>query len=244
MVAGGLMGIGSMGFGQTTVPLMVDTNGVVQAPTNFFATNANAMAAVLTNLNPTVTLTNGSANIQLGQPTADTNAGMIVFMDLPVTSAAAGGTVQSYELDLNGTNVATLFGQANGGGGVTNGQLKVTHLAGQTNLVGAPTVAVGAGAGTGAAVTVSGSDLLMQVSLTTGSGCTSNSAQATITYAQPFGSAPLLIYSAANTNAAWLGGITNVVLSATTTGITLNAGWSPLAASTTYKWNILSGGAQ
>nr|MDQ3009006.1 hypothetical protein [bacterium] len=59
-------------------------------------------------------------NLELGSASFDTDAGMVTWVDMPVTSAATIGTVQSYEAKLDGNSMLTIYGESDGAGGVQN----------------------------------------------------------------------------------------------------------------------------
>ncbi len=68
----------------------------------------NGNGAGLTNI-PFSALTNAS----LGFLSFQTNAGVVTFIDLPVSGAAAG-TAESYSLQIAGTNALTFIGNSDG----------------------------------------------------------------------------------------------------------------------------------
>lgn len=59
-------------------------------------------------------------NITMGALNFETNAGTVSWVDLPIDSLSADGTVQSYSAQMDSQNVLTIFGQANGSGAVKN----------------------------------------------------------------------------------------------------------------------------
>ncbi len=61
-----------------------------------------------------------AANLSLGATTFDTDAGVVQWVDMPVTSASASGTVESYTASLNANPMLTVYGLADGIGGMTN----------------------------------------------------------------------------------------------------------------------------
>lgn len=75
------------------------------------------------NNNLTVDYTSGVTSIsslEAGALNFDTNAGAVTWFDMPVTSAAASSTAESYTASINGNSVLTVYGQSNGAGGVVN----------------------------------------------------------------------------------------------------------------------------
>src|SRR3990167_4992261 len=64
-------------------------------------------------------------NLELGAITFDTNAGVLSWVDLPVTSAASAGTIQSYSASIGGTSILTVYGESDGAGGMKNGRIGI-----------------------------------------------------------------------------------------------------------------------
>ena len=118
-----------------------------------------------------------------------------------------------------------------------SGFVSLRHLiAGGT----APTITAGAGAGTSPTVAVAGGDAGGDVTITTGtSPAASNAAVATVNFASAYASAPRVVLFPAGANSAALSGATHPYVTSTTTGFTIQAGGSALAASTQYKWNYV-----
>ena len=65
------------------------------------------------------------ANLNLGAVNFDTDAGIVSWADLPVTSSAASGTVQSYSAQIDTTSFLTVYAQSNGTGGLDTAQSAV-----------------------------------------------------------------------------------------------------------------------
>jgi hypothetical protein len=59
-------------------------------------------------------------DLQTGPMTFDTNAGVVSWIDVPVTAATIAGTVESYSAEVDGNSVLTIYGQSDGSGGVQN----------------------------------------------------------------------------------------------------------------------------
>ena len=57
-------------------------------------------------------------NLELGSLNFDTNAGTVSWMDMPVTSSATVGTVESYSAQLDGTALITAYSQSDGAGNI------------------------------------------------------------------------------------------------------------------------------
>ncbi|QQR78763.1 MAG: hypothetical protein IPJ68_00545 [Candidatus Moraniibacteriota bacterium] len=65
------------------------------------------------------------ANLNLGATSFDENAGAVTWIDMPVTSAATSGTVESYTAAIDGTSFLTVYAQSNGSGGLDTAQSAV-----------------------------------------------------------------------------------------------------------------------
>jgi hypothetical protein len=59
-------------------------------------------------------------NIQLGAQTFDTNAGIVSWIDMPVTGSVATGTEESYTAQIDGQELLTIFSESDGSGGIQN----------------------------------------------------------------------------------------------------------------------------
>ena len=60
------------------------------------------------------------SSLNLGAMNFSTDAGIVTWIDMPVTSASAISTVESYSALLDGTAVFTVYGESDGAGGVQN----------------------------------------------------------------------------------------------------------------------------
>jgi hypothetical protein len=116
-VAGTLLAA-NIGVGTTSPYAKLSVAGQVVA-NNFFATSTTATSTFAGGLVGTG-LTQ-LANAELGAMTFDTNAGTVSWTDIPLTSAALSGTIESYTASLGGTPALTVYGTANGSGGLTTG---------------------------------------------------------------------------------------------------------------------------
>jgi hypothetical protein len=116
---------GNVGIGTTTPYAMLSVAGEVVGR-NFTATSTTATSTFAGGLN----VNSGSilhdfssgitsiSNLELGALSFDTNAGVVSWTDLPVTSAAALGTVESYSAQIDGNSLLTVYSRSNGVGGV------------------------------------------------------------------------------------------------------------------------------
>ncbi len=59
-------------------------------------------------------------NLAIGSFNFDTDAGIVNWADLPISSSPSGGTVESYTANVGGQGVLTVYGEADGSGGVQN----------------------------------------------------------------------------------------------------------------------------
>lgn len=59
-------------------------------------------------------------NLAIGSMSFDTDAGIVSWFDMPVTSSASAGTVESYTAHIDGSAVLTVYGESDGSGGVQN----------------------------------------------------------------------------------------------------------------------------
>ena len=55
----------------------------------------------------------------------DTDAGQISWIDMPVTSASATGTIESYTAQIDGNAMLTLYSESDGGGGIKNNRIGI-----------------------------------------------------------------------------------------------------------------------
>lgn len=118
---------GLVGIGSSSPYARLSVAGNVVAD-SFFATSTSATSTFAGGF----TINNGAfvydygANLttierlQLGAVGFETNAGSVSWVDLPVTSAASVGTVESYTAQIDGSNVLTVYGESDGVGGVQN----------------------------------------------------------------------------------------------------------------------------
>jgi hypothetical protein len=118
---------GNVGIGTTSpyAKLSVAGLGVFD---NIFATSTTATSTFAGGLN----VGNGGlvydfstgitsiASIETGAFNFETNAGIVSWADMPITSDASSGTVESYSAQLNGTSVLTVYGESDGANGVQN----------------------------------------------------------------------------------------------------------------------------
>jgi hypothetical protein len=116
---------GNLGIGTTTPYAKLTVVGEAVAD-NFTAASATATSTFAGGLNvgggalvhDWSTGVTSIANASLGAMTFESDAGMLSWMDMPVTSASASGTVESYTAQLNGNPLLTIYGLSDGAGNV------------------------------------------------------------------------------------------------------------------------------
>ncbi|MDP2991319.1 MAG: hypothetical protein Q8O57_12240, partial [Kiritimatiellota bacterium] len=125
-VVGGASG-GNVGIATTSPYAKLSVVGEVVA-TNFTATSTTATSTFQGGLS----VANGAIaydftsgvtsidNLMLGAMNFDTNAGQVSWIDMPVTSAATHGTIESYTAQLDGNPMFTVYGESDGSGGIRN----------------------------------------------------------------------------------------------------------------------------
>lgn len=117
------------------------------------------------------------------------------------------------------------------------GDITFTHAYSNT---GVPGNSAGTGAGNSPTFTFTGSDCRMQLSLTTGTSPAGAGATIfSVTFASPFPSTPVVLFSPLNANAAALTGAGAPYVSPlSTSSFNFVAGTTSLTASTTYVWGF------
>ncbi|MDH3325073.1 MAG: phage tail protein, partial [Candidatus Peregrinibacteria bacterium] len=72
----------------------------------------------------------------------DTNSGIVSLADMPVTSAAAIGTAESYSAMIDGNSLLTVYAESDGAGGIQNSEVQITDLSvsGGVDVQGATTL--------------------------------------------------------------------------------------------------------
>ena len=116
---------GNVGVGTTTPGALFSVAGLAQAD-YFIAASSTATTTIAGGLNVgngnfTYDLASGVtsiANAEFGALNFETNAGMVTWTNLPVSAAAATGTVESYTAQIGGTGLMTLYGESAGSGSV------------------------------------------------------------------------------------------------------------------------------
>ena len=107
---------GNVGIGLTspTTPLQLLNNSWISAQ-NSLGTGTINMFKV-----------NSSNQIEVGAPLNigsfefSPDSGLVTFVDMPVTSAPAAGTSESYVFKVDGDNIMTIYSESNGLGGIQN----------------------------------------------------------------------------------------------------------------------------
>ncbi|KKU75773.1 MAG: putative T4-like protein proximal tail fiber, partial [Candidatus Giovannonibacteria bacterium GW2011_GWB1_47_6b] len=109
---------GNVGIGTTSPYAKLSVLGEVVA-SNFSATSTTATSTFSGGLVSTGLST--FTNAEFGALTFDTNAGVVSWVDLPVTSDASAGTVESYTAYLAGRPAISVYGISNGAGNLATG---------------------------------------------------------------------------------------------------------------------------
>ncbi|OHA26027.1 MAG: hypothetical protein A3D52_01410 [Candidatus Taylorbacteria bacterium RIFCSPHIGHO2_02_FULL_44_36] len=126
--AGGALfatGGGNVGIGTTSPYATLTVHGEAVA-LNFTATSTTATSTFQGGMS----LTDGAFrhytsgvtqvdNLELGNIAFDTNAGWVTWVDLPINSSAPSGTSEAFSATLQGEQVFTVYGEANGSGVIT-----------------------------------------------------------------------------------------------------------------------------
>jgi hypothetical protein len=62
----------------------------------------------------------------------DTDAGIVTWTDLPISATPAAGVIESYTASIDGNDVLTIYGEANGSGAAQNMRVGIglQHLGG------------------------------------------------------------------------------------------------------------------
>jgi hypothetical protein len=115
---------GKVGVGTTTPYTQLSVQGTI-AGQNFNADNANATStfagglsvasgSFYTDFSTDLTSVNG---LQIsGALNFDTDAGNVLWADLPISSSVSNNTSESYSASIGGTEVLTVYGEADGSG--------------------------------------------------------------------------------------------------------------------------------
>jgi hypothetical protein len=219
--------------------LLTTTNGVNTKGGGFFFSPTSAYGA---SVNPAVNLQNSSAATS-GTVSRYSPA---IYQVGSAWTGSASQQAQFYSIlePVSGTNPITYNylwrHNINSGGDAdvmklnSNGTLYPSHLG---SLTSAPTIAAGTGAGTSPTVSIAGNDIAQKVTITTGSSPTASATVATITFNVAYTTAPRVILTPANANAAGLSGASQVYVddsSIGTTSYVISVGSGGLTASTTY----------
>ncbi len=132
---------GNVGIGTTSPYAKLSVVGEVVAE-NFTATSTTATST----FNGGLVIDSGAFthdfssgvtsidNVELGALSFDTNAGIVSWVDLPVTSAAAAATVQSYSAQIDANPILTVYAESDGSGGIQNERVGIGTTSPLTKL--------------------------------------------------------------------------------------------------------------
>lgn len=202
---------------------------------NIQDTNGNSFGGFLNNGTlqcQTIQLLNGSGGVVAGFAATlnGVTLGTSSFIGWNVNGGLAGSSRTSlYEVSSGVVGVGT--GAASG-----IADFKLRHLIGGSSI---PTIAANTGAGSAPTVAMStnSTDLAGEISITTGTVTPGANDVVTITFNAAYGTAPWVVFSPSNVNAALLSGTSMVYVGgSTTTTFKISVGSAGLISATAYKW--------
>lgn len=114
------------GYGNFEQPVTVGTptNDTHAATKSYVDDNSGGVSYWDENTDGDIYNTNSGGvlidDLQIGSMSFGTNAGKLSWVDMPVTSDASAGTVESYSAQIDGNPLLTVYGESDGSGGVQN----------------------------------------------------------------------------------------------------------------------------
>ena len=123
---------GYLGIGTTTPWAKLAVNGqavadyftaVSTSATSTFAGGFSANGgAIVSDFSTGVT---SISNLSFGAQSFDADSGMLSWIDMPVTSSASAGTVESYTAQIDGNPLLTIYSESDGAGGIQNQRIGI-----------------------------------------------------------------------------------------------------------------------
>jgi hypothetical protein len=160
----------------------------------------------------------------------------VQFNNSNIIGWSSGGSASASDTALARTG-ASILKLTNGSSGA--GNLQLGHLIGASAK---PSVAADAGAGSGSptlSLASTSTDLAGQINLTTAAVTAGANDVVTVSFSNSFGSAPNVLLSPANANAAAISGTAAVYVTSSTTSFKVSVGSAGLASTTNYIWNYV-----
>jgi len=104
---------GSLGIGTSSPDRTLDVAGGLTVDENALEHDSSTGETSVDQLN-------------LGAQSFETDSGKISWIDMPVTSSASSGTVQSYTAQVDGQNLLTVYAESDGSGGIQNARAGIS----------------------------------------------------------------------------------------------------------------------
>ncbi|MHB1162905.1 MAG: immunoglobulin-like domain-containing protein [Minisyncoccota bacterium] len=216
--AGGNLYIGTSSpstYATSTLGTLTLSNGTTTANYGFVANNNNIVSDYSSGVTTIANLTTGLLSFP-------TNGGTVAAFDIPLTSAQAAGTVDSYAFQIGGSQVATVYGENNGAGALQNGRFGIGTTSPATTLSVAGNGYLTGGLGIGVLNTTAGTlqtsgNATIGGNLTTGQATTTNLAITTLANALLSTNASGSVVATTSVGVNYLSGILSIANGGTAT---------------------------